>query len=246
MTDPTPPDRLDPDAANAVIRRAAELDTGLPDVISGVDRRALELAADEVGISPAAVRQALAEHDAGAIPAPTDRSILGPAHAIGTRTVSLSASVARSRVDRWLKSQLLEVQERRGDEVVWCRRSDLLAKVRRKVDPRKQVRLGGVDVVCASVVAVEDGSFVRLDADLTNTRKGLLAGVAAMPTAAGPVLGGAAAVVMSEPLFFLGGFPVGAALGGLGLYAGRRTLTNEREHARRTIELFLDDLERST
>ena len=245
MPEPQPPQRLDPEAANAIIRRAAELDVGLPDVLGGVDRGALEEAAGEVGISPTAVRQALAEHDAGVLPAPVDRSILGPAHAIAVRTVPLPPAATRQRVDRWLKGQMLEVQERRADEVVWCRRNDLLAKVRRKVDLRKQVRLGGVDAVCASVVPVDDGSFVRLDADLENTRKGLLAGVAALPTAAGPVLGGVAAVIMSEPIFFLGGFPVGAALGSLGLVAGRRTLANERADAQRVLDLFLDDLERA-
>ena len=236
--------RLDPEDASAIIRRAAELDVGLPDLLGGVDRHALEEAAGEVGISPAAVRQALAEHDAGVLPAPVDRSILGPAHAIAVRTVSLPPATARQRVDRWLKGQMLEVQERRGDEVVWCRRSDLLAKVRRKVDVTKRVRLGGVDAVCASVVPVDDGSFVRLDADLENTRKGLIAGVAIAPTVVAPLAFGALAF-FTDPLVFLAGFPAGAALGSLGLVAGRRTLANERAEAQRVLDLFLDELERA-
>lgn len=245
MDDHTRPERLDREAANEIIRRAAELDARPLTDDTGVDRRALEAAAEEVGISPAAVRHAIAEHEAGALVRPADRSILGPAHALVVRTVRLPVPEARSRVDRWLRGQLLEVQQRRGDEDVWCRRKDLAAKLRRKVDPTKKVRLGGVDAVCASVADVGDGrSIVRLEADLEFTRRGLLTGVAAIPTAAGPVLGGAAALVLAEPLFFLGGFPVGAALGGVGLYAGRRTLASEREEARRVLELFLDELDR--
>ena len=241
------PDRLDPEAASEIIRRAAELDADRLDDGPGLDRVALEAAAGEVGLSPAAVRRALAEHDAGALVRAPDRSILGPAHALAVRTVDLPATIARSRVERWLKGQLLEVRERRGDEVVWCRRRDLAAKLRRKVDLAKRVRLDGVDAVIASVVGSGDGrSIVRLEADLEHTRRGLLTGVAAVPAAAGPVLGGVAALILTEPLFLAGGVPVGLALGGAGLYAGRRTLATERAEAGRVLELFLDELDRGT
>lgn len=247
MDDRTPARRLDPETANEIIRRAAELDSGRVEDPGGVDRLALEAAADEVGISPAAVRRAMAEHDAGALARPVDRSILGPARALAVRTVDLPVHIARDRVERWLKSQLLEVRERRGEEVVWSRRGDFAAKLRRKVDPSKRVRLGGVDAVITSVVGAGDGrSIVRLEADLSFTRRGLLTGVAAVPAAAGPVLGGAAALVLGEPAFLVGGIPAGIALGGAGLYAGRRTLASERTEAGRVLELFLVDLDRGT
>ena len=247
MEERTRSDRLDPEAASEIIRRAAELDAHRIDDGPGLDRLALEAAAGEVGLSPAAVRRAMAEHDAGALVRAPDRSILGPAHALAVRTVDLPVALARSSVDRWLKSQLLEVRERRGDEVVWCRRRDLAAKIRRKLDPVRRVRLDGVDAVIVSVVGAGDGrSIVRLEADLEHTRRGLLTGVAVVPAAAGPVLGGAAAIMLGEPLFLIGGIPVGLTLGGAGLYAGRRTLATEREEAGRVLELFLDDLDRGT
>lgn len=236
-------DRIDPSIANEIIRRAAELDADRQLELPGVDRSALEAAAGEVGISPAAVRRALAEHDAGALVQPADRSVLGPARARAVRTVDLPTGVARSQVERWLKGQLMEVHARRGDEVEWRRRGDLTAKLRRKVDPTKRIRLGDVDAVVVSVVGAGDGrSIVRLEADLTNTRSGLLTGVVAIPAAAGPALGGLAAIVLAEPLIFVAGVPVGLALGGSGLLVSRRTLASERAEAARVIELFLDEL----
>lgn len=238
-------DRLDRRSASDVIRRAAELDSESRGGSDGLERAALEAAAGEVGISPAALHQALAEHDAGALTvAPGRAGLLGPARVGAVRTVELPADIARGRVDRWLRSQTLAIAERRGDAVVWRRRDDFAAKLRRRVDLAKRVRLGNVDAVIACVApADESQSVVRLEVDLDNTRRGLITGVVAIPTAAGPVLGGAAGLVMGEIALFAAGVPVGLALGGLGILGGRRTLRSERTDAGRAIDLFLDELE---
>ncbi len=137
------------------------------------------------------------------------------------------------------------MHDRRADEVVWARRDDLTARIRRKVDFGKRRRLSGVDAISVSVAdADDDHSLVRLEADLSNTRRGLLTGVAIAPTAAAPLLGGVAAIVVHDPLLFVAGFPVGALLGSAGLYAGRRSLAHERAEAERVLGLFLDDLGR--
>ncbi|MDZ7674178.1 MAG: hypothetical protein U5K30_03795 [Acidimicrobiales bacterium] len=243
------PDRLDPDTAGAIIRRATEIDQARARPGgdgSGIDRTALEEAASEVGLSPASVRQALAEHDAGTLgPADGGYSILGPARTRSVRTVDLPLRQAQEQVTRWLKAQLLEVHRRSGDQIEWRRRDDLKAKMRRRVDPSKKVRLSGVDAVEASVV--DDGkgrSIVRLDADLEHTRTGLWTGVIGVPTAAGPVLGGAAALVLADPVIFVAGFPVGLALGGTGFFLARRTLATELDEAQRVLDLFLEELDR--
>lgn len=247
MDERRPHDRLNPDAAREIIRRASELD-GVPGLEAhGVDREALAAAADEVGISPAALRRAMAEHDAGSLSPVTDGGgLLGPARAQAARAVDVSLASAQSRVDHWLKSQLLERYARNGDEVEWRPRDDLGAKVRRKVDAKinRRVRLGQVDAVFATVVdAGDDRSLVRLVVDLGNTRRGLTTGVVAIPTASGPVLGAAAAAVTGEILFLVGGVPAGLALGALGVVGGRRTLASERLEASRAVDRFLDDLE---
>ncbi len=248
MTDRPEQQPLDPDTAGAIIRRATELDLARGQDDLGVQRHALEAAADEVGISPASVRQAMAEHDAGALVAEAGgRSILGPARARGVRTVDLPLAVAQQQVSTWLKAQLLEVHRRSGDELEWRRRDDFRAKLRRKVDVGKKVRLGSVDAVIASVVDDGNGrSIVRLEADLENTRNGLKLGVVAVPTVAGPALGGAAALVLGDPLLLLAGLPVGLALGGTGVYVARKTLGSELAEAQRVIDLYLDQLDRGT
>lgn len=238
-------DPLDRDAAAEIIRRASELDA--PDVArpdpGQLDRASVEAAAAEVGLSPAAVRRAMAEHDAGALAVSDGGGLLGADRAVVSRTVSLPPHVARPQIDQWLRSQTFEVHRRDGDGVVWQRRDDFVAKVRRKVDLTKKVRLADVDQVATSVVPVDGGgSLVRLVADLGNTRRGLLTGVVAVPAASGPVLGVAATVLMSDPVFLAIGIPAGAALGGLGIVGGRRTLRTVRDEAARTMALFLDDL----
>ncbi len=248
MTERPEQQPLDPDTAGAIIRRATELDLERGQEDPGVRRHALEAAADEVGISPASVRQAMAEHDAGALGSPdSGRSILGPARARGIRTVDLPLAVAQKQVSAWLKAQLLEVHRRSGDELEWRRRDDFTAKVRRKVDLAKRVRLGNVDAVVASVVGDGNGrSIVRLEADLENTRNGLKIGAVAVPTVAGPMLGGAAALVLGDPLILLAGIPVGLALGGSGVFVARKTLGSELAEAQRVIDLYLDELDRGS
>lgn len=246
MTDHREQHPLDPDTAGAIIRRATEIDLERSADEPGVQRHALEAAAGEVGISPASVRQALAEHDAGALGQPdSGRSILGPARARAVRTVDLPLAVAQQQVSAWLKAQLLEVHRRSGDELEWRRRDDLTAKLRRKVDPTKRIRLGSVDAVIASVVDDGNGrSIVRLEADLTYTRNGLRTGVVGVPALAGPVLGGAAAMVLGDPLILLAGIPAGAALGTAGVYVARKTLGTELAEAQRVLDLYLDELDR--
>lgn len=239
-------DDLDSDAAHAIIRRAAELDSS--GTADGLQRTALEEAAAEAGISPTAVHQALAEYDAGVL-APLDDvgGLLGPARYRAVRTVDLSPAASSRLVDKWLRSQMLEINRHHAGATEWRRRGDLLAKFRRRIDPGRMVRLGGIDGITVSVAGAGDGrSTVRLDATLDDTRRGLLTGVVAIPAAAGPVLGGAAALVVGEPIVFLAGFPTGAMLGGVGLYAGRRTLRAERDRAGRALELFLDELDRGS
>lgn len=240
-------DRLDPDTASEIIRRATELDQSRVQEAPGVDRFALESAAGEVGLSPASVRQAMAEYDAGALgPADPGRSILGAARARSVRTVDLPQNIALARIERWTRSQLLEVHRRSGPQTEWRRRDDLEAKVRRKLS-KKSSKLSNIDALITSVVDDGNGrSIVRLEADLEYTRTGLRSGVVLVPTAAGPVLGAAAALVLSNPALLLAGIPVGLAFGGTGIYVARQTLAAERDEAQRVLDLHLDDLDRGT
>lgn len=239
-------DRLDPDAAREILRRAAELEVGRPPAELGYDREALAQAAAEVGIGRRSLDQALAEHDVGLLTAAAGpRGLLGPSRVVVARTVPLTPEAAHERVRRWLGRQMLEVSERQEHAEVWRPRGDLAAKVRRKVDARitKKVRIGNVDAVRVSAAATGDGECVlSLEAELDDMRRGLTTGVVVVPTGVTPVLGGIVGLLTGEVLFFLGSIPLGAALGGVGFVGGRHTLAAERDETRRVLELFLDEL----
>jgi hypothetical protein len=244
MTEP-----LDPLAADEVLRRAAEIsaqDRPAP-VHGGYDRRALTEAASEVGIERGAVELALAEHDAGIL-AHTDArgGLLGPSRVLETRVVPRTVPESSGHVTHWLRSQLLHRDERQGTAEVWRPRDDLGAKLRRKIDARtaRRVRLGDVDAVEVSVVDCGSGrSLVRLEVVFDDMRRGLRTGVVVVPAAVAPVLGVAAAVLTSEILLAVGSVPLGGALGAVGAVAGRKTLADQRERARRALCSFLDGLE---
>ena len=239
-------DRLDPDAAREILRRATELEAGHPPAVPGYDRQALVDAAGEVGIGRRSLERALAEHDIGLLaPAAGSRGLLGPSRVVVTRTVPLTPEQAHERVRRWLGRQMLEVSERHERVEVWRPRADLTARIRRKIDARitKKVRIGNVDAVRVSAAATGvHESVLCLEAELDDMRRGLTTGIVVVPTAVTPVLGAAIGLVTHEPAFFLGSVPLGVALGGLGFVGGRHTLAAERDETRRVLELFLDDL----
>jgi hypothetical protein len=240
---------LDPLAADEVLRRAAEIsaqDRPVP-AVGGYDRRSLTEAASEVGIEQRAVELALAEHDAGILQHDGARaSLLGPSRVLETRVVGRSVPESKGHVTHWLRSQLLHRDERHGSAEVWRPRDDLGAKLRRKVDARtsRRVRLADVDAVDVSVVDCGEGrSLVRLEVVFDDMRRGLRTGVVVVPTAVAPVLGIAAAALTGEILLAVGAVPLGGALGAVGTLAGRRTLADQRERARRALCRFLDGLE---
>ena len=237
-------ERVDPEQVQAILRRALDLD--VDGAVGGIDREALTQAAREVGVSPDAVHRALAEHDAGLLPALTAsrKALLGDARGVASATVSLGAEQARARVRAWLKDQVLELHRRDGNATTWTPRNDWTGRVRRKLNPGSRIRLASaIDSVTETVVAVdEDRALVRLEADFAAMRRGLVTGVVAVPAAAGPIAGLLAAGLTGEVAFALGGLPAGALLGVGGVVGSRRLLSRERDEATRVLQLFLDDL----
>lgn len=237
-------DRLPRPDAEAVIRRAAELDTD-PVVDGRLDRAALTAAADEVGISPAAVHRALAEYDAGVLTRePPKPSVIGPALVVAARTLDLPPDMASAAVERWLTQQTYVLRRRQGPTTRWERRKDLIAGIRRKVDVTKRIQLADPDHVTASVLEVDGGrSLVRLEADLTTLRTGLGLGLVGAPALLAPATGTFLAVITGEVLFAAGAVPLGAALAGAGLVGSRRTLRSTLTGTEQVLEGFLDRLE---
>jgi hypothetical protein len=221
--------RLTRDEVARVLHRAAELDAAA-DGLDGADHydpAAIEQAAEEVGLSPASVRQAVAELRVGALPpeVPTGgRST----RAVGSRLVTQQRLVARSpevvhaAVDRFLRSQMFELRRRSGDRSVFRPRSDLVASLRRGLDFAGVIKLDGIRTVSLVASPADERTLVRVEAELSSSRANVMAGAAG--TGAGvTLLMGIAGALAAEPGVVIAAVPAGAAVGASGatVFGGR-------------------------
>lgn len=233
-------ERLTDDEVAKVLRRASELDgaAGLPPA-DGLPVAALEAAAAEVGVSPAAVRLAVAELRTGALDDHDDPVVCA-------RVVPGGCEGGLAAVGRWLQGQALVRARDRGTEQVWRPREDWIAGMLRRFDWAARFRLRGVDEVVVRAVEVEGGTLVRVTARLEPA-------VAAAPklgAGAGAVGGGAAAGGIALALTgdaalvaAASSLPLAAVAGFGGWRAGRRLVAGRRARIAEAIDGVLDDLE---
>lgn len=251
------------DDAAAVFARAAELDVErlLPTVDDddGLDEDELLEAASAAGLSPVAVRQALAEWRSGAIGSGADGSLVvasgtgatwvGPRAVVVQRVVDLPVGRARSAAQRFLREQLYEVERDRAGRSTWRPRKGWIASAQRTFDVlSRRLDLDGVVDPIALAVVEEPGSdgqrsLVRFEADLAPVRNGMAWGVGGTAATVG-VVGGAVAGILIDPIGTVLGLPAAGAATGVGVAASRATYRRRREQAETCFEGFLDKLER--
>lgn len=237
-------DRLSDDEAAVVFRRAAELDvhTGQSEQF---DLDTIEEIGGLAGLSPDAIRQAVAELRAGGLP---DEAVGGrhrlPAFVVAGRTVPGSPSGLVPRIEAYLGRQCLK-QVRFGRHSVWVPKPGLLADLQRGLDLTGRLRFKDVGRLSVSVVEADGAaqSHVRMVADLKSYYRPLAATAVAVPLAGG-VAGSIAAVAVWDPAL-LGLLPLGA---GAGVAAGgwsavRGAVLRRRAAIRETVAGFLDQLE---
>ncbi|MGH9244437.1 MAG: hypothetical protein ACRD29_09000 [Acidimicrobiales bacterium] len=252
-----PPVLLTSDEVAAVLRRAAELEgEGSPGDGSQTDRidlTAVEQAAAEVGLSPAAVKRAYAELQVGSLGAQqaiarTEGGIIGPAAVAEQRVVHLSPDEVRARAGRFLQRQTFELRRSNPEFSLWRRRSDVAASVRRAFDFSKRIKLTqprAITVHLTEVVDLADqpATLVRVEADLGHIKAGTAVATVGTPTAvaaAGGVLG---VLFSNDPAWVMaaagGWVPVTAGAVGLGRFLYGR----ERRKVAELLASFLDGLE---
>jgi hypothetical protein len=241
-------ERLTPGEVQLVLRRAAELERRES---AGPDGESLapaevEALATEVGLSAAAVRQALAEVRAGALEMPHPpgalERVLGPNTVVVERTIGVPEAELQRRVERALRGELLRKQRDFGSRSVWEHAPGWLPALRRSLDWSGQLTLGGARTVEVTVVEAGDGrSTVRLAVDVGALQRKVLAG-ASLGTAAGV----AAALVL-----WAMGTPVAlewlAAAGATatGSIASLRVYRRELSTTAMALEHLCDTLERA-
>jgi len=233
--------RLDQAAVAVVLHRAAALADGVgsaagaPDPAHGVSVAALEEAAAEVGIEPWAVRQAVAEWQAGLLDVTPTRD--RPSVVTAGRVVPLPPEAVEAELTRFCRAQVLTLVRHRAGGQRWRRRHDPLASLRRLFDLRGRHCLAPVAELVVTVVPCAEGSAVRLQAELRPPLRVRTGRVAALAAAAG--LGTAVVAVTT-------GIPDAVALAALpggGAAAGGAVLV-ARASRQRDIRLVLEALER--
>lgn len=180
-------------ALERVLLRAAELHAASADVPETMSEADLLALAKEVGISPLAVKQALAE-ERMRVTLPVERgvsaSLVGPAHFSASRAVTGNAREVLARIDRVFHDEENLLERRRfPDRIVFGPRggfagvaNDMAAGL-----TGRALALAKANEVSASVVEVEPGkAHVRLEATLAPRRAW------AIRIGVGGLLGGAA------------------------------------------------------
>ena len=233
----------------AVFARAAELDLrhGPDAPATLLDEEALVEIGGAVGLSPAAVRQAVAEHHAGVLVPATDAPAtwVGPRLAVAERRMAGDANRVRRALERDLERQWFRKVRDQGGRSAWAARTDLPARVARRVDFRHRLVLGGVSGLLLTVVAcTADEVVVRLEADPAERRSDLgwrVAGATAGGATVGAAIVGGVTGIGAEPLLALATAGM-SATGAVAL--ARRTYLAQVGRLADDLEGALDRLQR--
>ena len=155
------PDRVTPEEAAEVFRRAAELEATGPRSAGGplLDDRDLEEVGHEVGLAPASVRAALAELRAGAlVPGPVVRwGVVS-----SSRLVPGGPRDVLAAVDDEARRNQLGVVRRAGSVTSWSRSPGVSAAVARSLRGRRRHPLLALDELRATVVEASSAGVVRV------------------------------------------------------------------------------------
>jgi len=208
-----------------------------------LELEAIAAAAREVGISEDAINTSLAEEALGQ-PEPGklfDR-VAGPGYVTVDKVVSTSAADALTLVDDWLTSgHHLRPGRRTDTEASWSRRTDVAAKLKKKIrSVSGDAQLGNAQIIVARVAEVGGEvptTIVRLVVDRRSTRSTRL-GVGGSLGGAG-ITGTAVTLagVYLAPIATVGFIAVAVGGGAVALSGRRQTVKLEAE-----VERLLEDV----
>jgi hypothetical protein len=237
------PARLDRPALERVLARAAELQAAELDPGEYVTESRLLEIANEVGLAPHHMRQALAE-ERTRIALPEETGMLerfaGVTRVSATRVVPGAPAALLAELDTWMqREECLTIKRRFPDRIVWEEHRGFWMQVRRSMDMggRRYVLARAHDVSATVVGVDEQRSLVRLEADVSNIRTGRLAGAGAS-TIFGTAAGGVLFAIGFFPLAAAAPIVAGAAIG----YGVARSHRGVTLRAQLALEQVLDQL----
>lgn len=227
----------------AVLARASALDAehawGTP--AAHLDEDALVEIAHAVGVSPDAVRQAVAEHRTGVLrPGASPRTWIGPRAVVVERRIDGDVEHVERSVQRLVEGQLFRRVRHQPRRSQWRARTDVAGRLTRTLDLRHRLTLHKVSAIDIATTPCPDGVVaVRLVADPAVRRSELGWGV-------GIAAGGAAAVGAALGVFdlalLLAAVPAAGAVGGTGLAVARHIYRSEVAEVTDALEGLLDQV----
>ena len=248
MADQTP-GRFDRAQLERIIRRAAELQTGEHEIADELSREDVLKLGKDVGIPTRYLEQAMVEERVRtpeeAIDGFWDR-VTGPALVQAMRVVRGDQRRVQHTLVDWMdEHELLGVAREQPGRILWEPIGGLNAAVRRASaavgGSARPFMLARVRRAAATITPLESGyGHVTLEADLRDSRRGLIGGAIAVGT-----IGLGVAAVLSVLHAFL---PLALVPIPLGAFGGWSILRQFPAHAARAqlgLERALDDLEQA-
>ena len=240
---PTPPKPLNRAALERVLARATELQARSTDPVDLMTDEQIVALGNEVGLTPAYLRQALAE-ERSRVGVPAASGFGFAASTISAeRTVRGTAPEVFAALDTWMeKEEWLQIKRQFADRMVWEPRRDFEGGVRRilNVGGRGYALSHATDVGATVVPADEGRVLVRLEADLSSVRRGALGGMTAA------IVGGVATGGILVALSFAALAAAGAVvlMTGVGYVGARASFNAKASRIQLALEQTLDRLER--
>lgn len=241
------PEQLTRKQVELILRRTAELEQRDDTALDLLTPQDLERIAEELGMSQAALHQALAESRAGVLMPEDERTVLD--QVFGRRIIEARRFVPGDvrrlgiAVEHFLQEQGFQIKRNLGHAQIWEAGHDWWTRLRRafRAGAYRLPRDIEIEVRVTEVPGGPHPVLVALRVDATRARSARV-GAATASMIAGAVVAAGGAMMLPMPTEILA--IAGGSIAGLGgTWLSRSSFRDERERLTIAIERFLDFLE---
>src|SRR5574341_579984 len=198
--------KIDREALERIIRRAAELQAGEKDIGEGLTDQELYQLGQDVGIGDRYLRQALLEERTRAAVEPQRGFLVwlaGPGRVAASRTIPRPIRQTEAALQSWMTDgELLQVKRRYPEQTTWEAQQGAYASLKRAFGSRgRRYTLARAREVAGAITEVDERRcHVQLVADLGNALKEQLTGATVLGAAGLAGTGTALAVGVMAPV----------------------------------------------